>query len=417
MISYSKALNILKKNKILIKSETVLSKDSVGRVSSNNIYSPCNYPSADNTAFDGFAINSLDTKDLSIKKKRKFKIIKTLAAGDNPNIKKVKKFSVIEVMTGAIINKPFNSVIPIETIKFYPNKGKPNFIIVDKKIKKYEHLRFKGSDYKKGEKIISKGEIIKPSHILAFKTLGIKKLSVKKIPKIIFYSTGNEITNKLNVPNWKIRNSNSYYLRSFLKNIPISFKEQNILRDNGEKKFKNEIKKNIKLKTDIVVTSGAVSAGKFDYVPKVIKDFKIKTMFKGVSIRPGKPIMFAKFKKKLIFFGLPGNPISSAACFRFFVLPFIFASLNINSDKNFSAILKKKFVKKKSFTRFIKGRISFENSGSIMFEVLKGQESFRINPFTKTNAWGLFPNTKSIFKRGDLIECYSPSGINELLIK
>jgi len=125
--------------------------------------------------------NSLDTKDLSIKKKRKFKIIKTLAAGDNPNIKKVKKFSVIEVMTGAIINKPFNSIIPIETIKFYPNRGKPSFIIVDKKIKKYEHLRFKGSDYKKGEKIISKGEIIKPSHILAFKTLGIKKLSVNSL--------------------------------------------------------------------------------------------------------------------------------------------------------------------------------------------------------------------------------------------
>ena len=409
MISYSKALNILKKNKILIKSETVLSKDSVGRVSSNNIYSPCNYPSADNTAFDGFAINSLDTKDLSIKKKRKFKIIKTLAAGDNPNIKKVKKFSVIEVMTGAIINKPFNSVIPIETIKFYPNKGKPNFIIVDKKIKKYEHLRFKGSDYKKGEKIISKGEIIKPSHILAFKTLGIKKLSVKKIPKIIFYSTGNEITNKLNVPNWKIRNSNSYYLRSFLKNIPISFKEQNILRDNDEKKFKNEIKKNIKLKTDIVVTSGAVSAGKFDYVPKVIKDFKIKTMFKGVSIRPGKPIMFAKFKNRnQSFFGLPGNPISSAACFKFFVYPYLRMILNMNAEKPFKARLKKKYLKKKKFTKFLKSKLIVNNKGMLEIEVLKGQESFKIKSFTEANAWAFFKSGKSAFKKGELIDCFIP---------
>ena len=406
MISYNKALNFLKKNKILIKSENILSKNSAGRVSSNDIYSPCDYPSADNTAFDGFAINTFDTKGLSSKKKRKFKIIKTLAAGDNPNIKKVKKFSVIEVMTGAIINKPFNSVIPIETIKFYPNKGKPNFIIVDKKIKKYEHLRFKGSDYKKGEKIISKGEIIKPSHILAFKTLGIKKLSVKKIPKIIFYSTGNEITNKLNVPNWKIRNSNSYYLRSFLKNIPISFKEQNILRDNDEKKFKNEIKKNIKLKTDIVVTSGAVSAGKFDYVPKVIKDFKIKTMFKGVSIRPGKPIMFAKFKKKLIFFGLPGNPISSAACFRFFVYPFIRYSLGMDDEKYIRAKLIQKYVKDKNITRFVKGYISHNLKGHSEFKILKGQESFRISPLTKSNAWGVFADKKSTFKKGDLITCF-----------
>ena len=335
MIKYKTAQKILFKSKIKIEDETILLKNSLNRVSSNNIFSPSNYPSGNNTAFDGYAINSSQTIGLSKQNKKKFKILKTIAAGDNPKFKNVKKFSSVEMMTGAIIPKYFDTIIPIEKIIFYPNKKKPKFIIVDKRISKNNHVRFSGSDYKKGEKIISKGEIIKPSHILAFKTLGIKKISVKKIPKIIFYSTGNEITNNLTIPNWKIRNSNSYYLRSFLKSIPISFKEQNILRDKDEKKFKNEIKKNIKLGTDIVVTSGAVSAGKFDYVPKVIKDFKIKTMFKGVSIRPGKPIMFAKFKKKLIFFGLPGNPISSAACFRFFVLPFIFASLNINSDRTF----------------------------------------------------------------------------------
>ncbi len=416
MISYNKALNILKKNRILIKSESILAKDSVGRISSNNIYSPCKYPAADNTAFDGYAINSLDTNKLNIKKKKKFKILKTLAAGDNPKIKNIKKFSTVEVMTGALICKPFNSVIPIENVKFFPNKEKPKFIILDKKIEKYNHIRFAGSDYKKGEKIITKGQIIQPSHILAFKTLGIEKLSVKKIPKIIFYTTGNEITNIKKIPDWKIRNSNSYYLRSFLKNFPVNFKEKNILRDKDEKKFNSELKKNMKLDTDIVITSGAVSAGKFDYVPKIVKSFDLKKIFKGVSIRPGKPVLFAKFKKKLIFFGLPGNPISSAACFRFFVLPFLFASLNFNSDKKIMAKLKKKFTKKKNFTRFIKGKISFSSSGFSTFEVLKGQESFRINPFTKTNAWGLFPSKKRIFNKGELIECYSPSGINEILL-
>ena len=96
------------------------------------------------------------------------------------------------------------------------------------------------------------------------------------------------------------------------------FKEKSILRDKDEKKFKNEIKRNTKIATDIVITSGAVSAGKFDFVPKIVSDFKLIKKFKGVSIRPGKPIMFAKFKKNMVFFGLPGNPISSAACFRFF---------------------------------------------------------------------------------------------------
>ena len=129
MISYSKAINILKKNKIKIKSENILSEHSVGRISSNNIYSPCNYPSADNTAFDGFAINSIETKNLNKNKKKKFKIIKILAAGDNPKIKNISKFSTIEVMTGALIIKPFNSVLPIEKVKFFPNKKNAKFII------------------------------------------------------------------------------------------------------------------------------------------------------------------------------------------------------------------------------------------------------------------------------------------------
>jgi len=416
MISYNKALKILSSNKINIKSEKIFSKDSVGRISSTNIYSPCNYPSADNTAFDGFAVNSLDTKNLNKNKIRKFKIIKTLAAGDNPKIRNVKKFSTVEVMTGALICKPFNSVVPIEDVNFFPNERKPKYITIDKKIKKHAYIRFSGSDYKKGKKIIDKGEIIKPSHILAFKTLGIEEIPVKRIPKIVFYTTGNEITNKKNIPNWKIRNSNSYYLKSFLKNFPIYFKEKNILRDKDDSKFKNEIEKNLKFGTDIVITSGAVSAGKFDFVPKIIKKFKLKKSFKGVSIRPGKPIMFAKFKTNMIFFGLPGNPISSAACFRFFVLPFIFASLNLSGDKKILAKIKNKFIKKKYFTRFIKGKLSFSNKGLVEFKILKGQESFRINSFTKTNAWGLFSNNKSIFKKGDLIECYTPSGINEILI-
>ena len=76
------------------------------------------------------------------KKTRKFKIIKSLAAGDNPKIINIKKFSTIEVMTGALINKPFNTVIPIENIKFIPNKIEPEYILIDNKIKKHNHIRF-----------------------------------------------------------------------------------------------------------------------------------------------------------------------------------------------------------------------------------------------------------------------------------
>ncbi len=412
MIHYKKALLELKKNKIKIYSEKVFAEDSINRISAVNLNSPNNYPAANNTAFDGFAINSKETKNLNKKKSFKFKIIKTLAAGDNPNIKKIPKFSAIEVMTGAIIKKPFDTIIPVEQAKFFPNQKKPKYLIINKKINKNNFIRFVGSDFKKSEIVIKKGEIINSQHILAFKTLGIKKVIVKKKPKIVFYTTGNEISNSNKIPNWKVRNSNSYYLRSLLKNLPFDFVEKKILKDNDLNKFQNEIKRNLKSGNDLILTSGAVSAGKFDFVPMIIKKFKLKYYFKGAYIRPGKPLMFAKFKNNKAFFGLPGNPISSASCFRFFVLPFLYFSTEINESKPINAKLKKQFKKKKNFTRFIKGQISFSNKGIAEFKVQKGQESFRIKPFTKSNAWGLFPSGKSDFKKNDYIKCYTLTGIN-----
>ena len=416
MNSYQSAIKKLIKNNFKIKNEIVQIKKSLNRITAFDIISPVNYPASDNTAFDGYAINSKETNLLSSKKSKKFKIIKTIAAGDNPNIKKIPKFSTIEVMTGAIIQKPFDTIIPIEQIHFFPNKSSPKYIILKKKININEYIRPAGSDFKKGNKVIKKGQLINPSHILALKTLGIEKILVKKKPNIIFYPTGNELSESKKIPNWKIRNSNSIYLYSFIKNLPINFKEKKILRDKDINSFKNEIKKNIKLNSDLVITSGAVSAGKFDFIPNVIKQFKLKSFFKGVAIRPGKPLMFAKFKNNMCFFGLPGNPISSVVCFRFFVLPLLFKSLEINLEKPIIAKLKNNFSKKKNFTKFIKGKITFSKKGEIEFEIFKGQESYKMRSFTKSNAWGVFKDGISNFKKGSNIECYSSSGFNELLM-
>ena len=253
---------------------------------------------------------------------------------------------------------------------------------------------------------------------MAFKSLGIKKIYVKKKPVIIFYSTGNEISEKINIPNWKVRNSNSYYINSLSNNSFFKFIDGGILRDKDEKVFKKLIKSNLNSKYNIIITNGAVSKGKFDFVPKVINGFKWSKYFKDVAIRPGKPIMFVKFKNRNnSFFGLPGNPISSAACFRFFVLPHIFKSLGVTFEKPIVAKLKYKFQKKKNFTRFIKGKLIFTKKSELEFIVNKGQESYKIESFTKSNAWGIFKDGISNFEKGDRIECCSLSGINEFLLE
>ncbi|MDC1279758.1 molybdopterin molybdotransferase MoeA [Pelagibacteraceae bacterium] len=410
MINYKEAKKILIKSKIKIKDEIIDSSKSLNRINVLDIYSTVNYPAGTNAAFDGFAINSKDTSKLNKKNSQNFKILKTISAGDNPKLNKINKFETVEVMTGALIPKNFDTIIPIEKIFFSKNR---KFILINEKIKKNQHIRYAGSDYKKNDLIIKKGTIIQPSHILAFKTLGITSIKLKKKPNILFFSTGNEISNNKDITNWKVRNSNSHYIKSLSNNFLFNFIDGGVLRDKDKKLFQKKIKKIFKSKIDMIITSGAVSAGKHDFVPSVVKLFSLSNFFKGVAIRPGKPILFARISKiEKAIFGLPGNPISSAACFRFFVYPYLLNILGVKVEKPFKARLKEEYSKSKKIIRFSKARLTSTNDGKLEIEVLKGQESFKIKSFVCSNVWGLFKDGQSKFKKGELIDCYSSIGSN-----
>ena len=413
MINYREAKKILIKSKIKIEDEIINSSKSLNRINVLDIYSAVNYPAGTNAAFDGFAINSKETQTLNKNNSRNFKILKTISAGDNPKLRKIKKFDTVEVMTGAIIPKFFDTIVPIEKIIFYPNKKNKKYITINEKIKKNQHIRRAGSDYKKKDLIIKKGMIIQPSHIMALKTLGVIKIKVKKKPNILFFSTGNEISNNKIINDWQVRNSNSHYIKSLSNNFLFNFIDGGILRDKDEKLFKKRIEKSVKSKIDIIITSGAVSAGKHDFVPSIVKKFNLSSYFKGVSIRPGKPILFAKLKNvEKAIFGLPGNPISSSACFRFFVFPYLLNILGTDIEKPFKAKLINKFIKNKYITRFVKSRLTSTSDGNLIIEVLSGQESYKIKSFVQSNVWGLFDYGKSHFKKGDIINCYFPIGPN-----
>ena len=117
MKTYSQALKILKRSKILIKDEYIKSSESLNRISAENIYSKVYYPSANNSSFDGFTINSRDTKNISKKKSKLFQVLGIIAAGNNPIAKKYEKFKTYEIMTGGLLPNGFDSIIPKEQIK------------------------------------------------------------------------------------------------------------------------------------------------------------------------------------------------------------------------------------------------------------------------------------------------------------
>jgi len=129
MISYKNSINLLKKSQLKISDETVNTSKCLNRILASDVFNKENNPATDNAAFDGFAINSKDTKNLNLKNKKLFKIIGMVAAGDKPFNKKIRKFQTVEIMTGGVIPKDFNSIIPIEKIIYHPNKNKPKKIL------------------------------------------------------------------------------------------------------------------------------------------------------------------------------------------------------------------------------------------------------------------------------------------------
>jgi len=406
MISYKKAISLIKKNSITLTAKKISIKKALYKICAKDILSPSKYPSFDNSAFDGFALVSRETKDLNSKKTKKFRILKTIAAGDNPKINKYQKNSTVEIMTGALVPKQFDTIIPVEKVKYFPSKKKPTHIILDRNLKKFEYVRFGGEDYKKGNLVIKKGEQIQANHLIALAALGIKEILVKKVPKIIFFGTGNEIIDykRKNIPLWKVRNSNNLYFSAFSKDLSLDVIDGGVIKDKEPHKLKQALKKTIRSDIDLFVTSGAISAGKFDFIPKFIKKIGFKNKFKGVRIKPGRPIMLSKFKKKL-FFGLPGNPISMVAGFRFFIYPLIRNMLGMNKEKTFKAKLLNKYSKRKDFTHFLRCSLIITEKGSCELKILKGQQSNKVKALTEANCWGIFGSGKGKFKVGDFVEC------------
>ena len=407
MIKYKEAIDILKKNCLKLPSEKISIINSLNRICDSDIRSPSLNPLYNNTAFDGFAVIASETKGLSLKNKKKFKIIKTIAAGDIPKIKNHYKNSAIEIMTGGLVPKPFDSILAVEKAKYHPTKKNPTHIVIEKEVKKFSFIRFAGEDYKLNDLVISKGELIQPKHIMALTTLGIKYVKVKKKPKITFISTGNEIVDYKvkNIYPWQVRNSNSHYFKLFGNNLNFNIVDSGITKDNNLTKFKKILKKLKNSDTDIIVTSGAISAGKFDFIPELVTKLSFIKCFKGAAIKPGRPIMLSKLKgKNKLFFGLPGNPISCAAGFRFFVYPLLRNSLGMKTENKFTAKLSNKYSKVKNFTHFVRCFMKIDNRSTVHIEVLQEQQSNKIKSFVQANCWGIFPQGKSKFKKGDIIQ-------------
>ena len=379
LLSLDEAINKIKSNFKKIGNEDIFLKDALGRCLAKPIISEIDNPKYDVSSMDGYAVNYKDFAELKDSKFKKFKIIGESSAGV-PFSKKINTYESVRIFTGAKLPKGSNTVIIQENVKII-NGG--DYIRILEFPKKNQFVRKKGLDFKKNNILFEEGTILKSRHLGAIAMTGQPWLTVSRRPTVSILSTGNEILKVgEQISDHKIPNGNSLMLSSMVQEFGGIARILPIAKDNLQNI--NEILENA-LDSDLIVTTGGVSVGKYDLIHKALSKFKNKIEFWKIAIRPGKPLLFSKINNTPLI-GLPGNPVSSGVCSLIFVNLAIRKMLGDNSSFPLleNGILNGKMSKNDGRLDFVRANSSYKN-GVLYVTPFSLQDSSMITNFSRAN--------------------------------
>jgi molybdopterin molybdotransferase len=411
MISYNNALDCIRKTarKCNLGTEPVRLSDAVGRIAAENLIAAIDIQPFDNAAMDGFAVQLKDIENATAEAPVTLLKSGTVGAGDHKMDSVLETGSCYHVMTGALLPKGTEAIVPIEDVIVNDHQ-----VMFRSSTTAGKHIRFAAEDFKKGMVLPIAGEVLLPAHILPLATLGISTVSVYKKPRILFIPTGAELTEDLSAPlaMGQIYNSNAYFACAFLKSCGADVTQHPIIMDDISA-FALAIEHAQAENYDIVISSGAVSAGAYDFIAEGLRSKNANILYHKVKLKPGKPNLFALLPNGALYFGLPGNPVATAAGLRFFVTAALRVLQGQSIEKPIYARAMNKFVKKAGLHTILKSHFETWEDGSLSVDILDGQESFMVSPFLKMNSWFHMPEETTIVKAGDVLELYpfSPMGL------
>ncbi|BFU78182.1 molybdopterin molybdotransferase MoeA [Arcobacter sp. 15-2] len=358
-ITYNQSLEILNSINISnLSTQKIFVADTLNRILAQDIVAQENSPAFKTSGMDGYAIKH---EDLQL---GKIEIIDKNPAGTVVE-SSVSNGTTIKTFTGSLMPEGSDTLIPIENVTV-----EGEFIIITKEVPKNFAVRNVGENYQKNELLIPKGTLIDFAQIGVMASLNIVQVEVYVKPTIAIASTGSEILDvgELQTNDAQIRSSNHLTLEAIAKKNGANVLQMGVVKDDKESII--SLLKQSLLKSDIVVTTGGVSVGDYDFVKDVIKDeLECEVLFQGVLIKPGQHILFAKKGEKFII-GLPGFAYSSTVTFILYILPLLFKFKgSIESLNIVEAIIDENFGKKGNKTNFTACNVSFKDgSYHINFE-------------------------------------------------
>ena len=369
--------------------ERVKLEDSLHRVLQEQVVADRDLPPFDRVSMDGIAIRHKAFENGS----RNFKIEGIQAAG-SPQLELKSEDACLEVMTGAVLPKNADTVIPYELIRIDDGLAS----LETEAVVFMQNVHSKGSDRVKGEVLIEKGRLISSAEIGVMATVGMPEVEVAKLPRTAIISTGDELVGIDQTPlPHQIRMSNVHSLKALIEPYGIKPDLHHLTDDPVQlKESVSELLANY----DVLLFSGAVSKGKFDYLPETLDELGVVKLFHRVRQRPGKPFWFGK-KDGVSVFAFPGNPVSTAVNCSFYFIPWLRKSLQLPLIQERYAALDCDFSFNPELTYFL--QVKLVNRKGMLYAIPEaGNGSGDLANLTLNDAFLMLDAERTEFSKGDV---------------
>ena len=389
MVSVNEATSIIQSNLFTARVTEVNADAATGRVLAEDITADRDLPPFNRVSMDGIAIAHRQW----LKGTRSFPIAGIQAAGEQQKNLDDDSFC-LEVMTGAVLPAGCDTVVRYEDLEIKHSVA----TIHSDVLMQGQSVHLRGADAKRGERLLQPGQLLAPSEVALLASVGKAVVRVYTFPKVAIISTGDELVDIHDKPApWQIRRSNSYALQSALREMGgdascFHLEDERSAMEKSLRKMIDDY--------DVLILSGGVSKGKFDFVPEVLERIGIRRLFHQVSQRPGKPFWFGTSARGKIAFALPGNPVSTFMCFYRYVKPWILKSLGVDVPDSF-AILGKEYAFAPPLTCFL--QVSAKNeAGSTVTMPVPGGGSGDFANLKNVTGFLELPLEKSEFQAGEV---------------
>lgn len=397
MVTVAEASNIVQSNLFYPQVETISLPQAVDRVLAEPVYADRDFPPFNRVAMDGIAIAC----DAYLLGERSFPIERVQAAG-MPQQTLMHTNHCIEVMTGAILPAGTNTIVRYEDLNIKDGVAK----VETDKVEVNQHVHQQGIDAKQGAVLLEPRQMLSPAEIALLASVGKHQVNVFTNPRVAVISSGDELVPVEATPlAHQIRRSNTYALAASVQQLGCEHKQFHLPDD------KLQIQQHVAdilLKYDVLILSGGVSKGKFDFIPEALEAAGVKKLFHQVNQRPGKPFWFGVTDAGKVVFALPGNPVSTYMCFYRYIKPWLAASLKqqVNAQHVALAI---DFSFQPNLTYFLQVEVKNEN-GNLKAYPIQGGGSGDFANLKRVDGFLELPSDRSVFKAGEVFEYFGFRG-------